>query len=307
MIRKRSYKNPQVGFTLVESLLVMTVFSMMVGFLAWVTIDSGRLANETSTDATMSSAGRTRLDSFINDVRDSSNVLASWTNPGTNTTYVSHLTNDTHVPPTYYATLVLETPSYNSSFIIPTSQQVDGTRRPKYFDHIIYQLEYAYGSPVPTYTLNRMVITDPSSARPSSPDTIVARNVSSGSFTCLVDQAFDGIGTQTLFSLKAPVSTNGGNIVTSATVGGVDQVQPTDMQYDAPTTLYPNGAMDFVTAPAAGTRIDALYSIDCSAANQGLVTGVSFDLMLAVVDPALPVSAQRQTVELSGRANLHNH
>ena len=295
------------GFTLIETLLVIGVFGMIIGLLAWLTVDTGRLGKETMMDATMSSAGRVRLDTFINDVRDSSDVLASWKDPNTNTTYTSHLTNATSSPPTYYATLILEAPAYDASNAVPTTQQPDGTLRPSYYDHIIYQMEPAASSPVPLYTLNRLVITDSHSARAAMPDTVLAQNVASVSFTCLVDQAFDGTGTQTTFSLKAPVSTSGSDVVAAATVGGATQNQPADVRYIAPATGVSNGTLLFTTAPAAGAHVDALYSVDCSAGNQGLVTGASLDLMLAVVDPSLSVAAQRQTLELSGRANLHNH
>lgn len=295
------------GFTLVETLMVMVIFGMIIGLLAWLTGDTGRLGKETMMDATMSSAGRLRLDTFINDVRDSSDVLASWKDPNTGTTYTSHLTNATSSPPTYYATLVLEAPAYDASNKISTIQQPDGTLRPSYYDHIIYQVEPVASSPLPLYTLNRLVITDGHSARIATPDTVLARDVATISFTCLVDQAFDGTGTQTIFSLKAPVSTSGSDVVAAATVGGATQNQPADVQYTAPTTAEPDGTLLFTIAPAAGAHVDALYSVDCNAGNQGLVTGVSLDLIMAMVDPSLTAAAQKQTLELSGRANLHNH
>jgi prepilin-type N-terminal cleavage/methylation domain-containing protein len=268
----------RAGFTMIETMIAAAIFGTIVFAVAWLGGEALRLSNLVTTNATMQSAGRLRLDQFMQDVQDSSAVLTSYTT-GT-TTYTSSTTG----------TLVLAAPSY--------TYDSSGNPLNTYTDHIIYHL---VGASAP-YTLNRVVLPASGSPRAAVPDTVIARNVQSATFTCLVSSTWTGDGSSTTFALDTSVAGSGATLVESVTANGA----AVSLGSGASQAHFTSSALQFGTAPADQTTIDALYSVDPSA-SASYVTGVRLDLILSTTDPSQRAAAQTQTVELSSRSNLRNH
>ena len=271
------------GFTVIESMFSMVIFAFIMSIAAWAIVDSARIGNATYASVTNETSTRQQLDKFIADAHASSSVLATYTY-GANT-YTSNTSG----------TLILKAPSYDSSGNIISNS----------YDYIVYHL---VGNAAP-YTLNRLVVVS-SGARPSSSDTVLATNVSSATFVCLVDQTMTGNGTSTNFDLNSAVAGSGSTLVTGISRngdavslgGGVSQAQ-----FVAPTTLKPLGQVQFGVAPISGATIDALYSVDPSlSANQPNITAVNLDLKVQTTNVGVAGSGT-QSDEITGRTNLHNH
>jgi prepilin-type N-terminal cleavage/methylation domain-containing protein len=278
----RRRRSRGTGFTLIETLFAVSIFGLLAALLGWMMVDTSRLSLTVSTSATLESQARIRLDMFTSDVHDASTVLASYVNNGT--TYTSNTTSS----------LVIQAPSYDS-----TGSIIAGS-----YDYTYYHL---VGSAAP-YTLNRVVMPASGSARAAVSDTVIASNVQSVNFICVVDQTWQATGS-TAFALSSQVSGSGNSLVQSATMNGaaVTLGSSGQAQFLAPTTAYPQGYLSFTNAPAVNSLIDVLYSVDPSqSANQPNITGVIMDLVVQITDTGEGRGAV-QTVEMSGRSNLHNH
>jgi len=279
--RRRSMRR---GFSALETLFSLVIFAAIMSMICWATIDTARMGGADYSSVQVETSTRHELDQFIADAHSSSNVVATYTNAGT--TYTSNISN----------TIILKAPSYDSSGNIIAAT----------YDYIVYHL---VGNAAP-YTLNRLVVTT-SGSRPSSADTVVATNVQSATFVCLVDQTMNGDGSTTQFGLNSAVFGTGSNLIESVTMtasGVALGAGASQVQFDAPVSpAYPQGSLLFGTAPASGAVIDSLYSVDPSqAANQPNITAVSLDLDIQQVNPGLGGSST-QADEITGRTNLHNH
>src|SRR5207247_1000271 len=119
------------GFSVIETVIVLSLFAVVATVLAAVTIDTSRLAKTITVQEKMQHQSRHQLDVLMRDIRDAQYVLTSYTSGAT--TYQSNTTG----------TLILQAPSYDSSGNILASNDV-----------MVYDL---VGSSAP-YTLNRLVV-----------------------------------------------------------------------------------------------------------------------------------------------------
>lgn len=284
--RSRAIRRPRTqGFTLVEVLLAVGFMILIIGSVVWMNVNMVAIAQRVAATATLQSQARLALDGMINDIHAGDQVLASYS------TYTSSTTG----------TLILEQPAYLSSGTLIAGQ----------YDHTIYHL---VGSSAP-YALNRVIFAVSGSARVSSADTVIAKNVQSLTFIGLVDQAVTGDGATTRFGMNAPITgsvatwvqsvqKNGAavTIVTSAPSAG--QVE---FLSASTTPAFPQGSILFGSAPAASDGVDQQYSVDPSiAASASQITQVTVDLHVGSTDASLGPSGI-ESVEMVNSTNLHNH
>lgn len=294
--RQRSCR---AGFTLVETLVATGLFVAILGALSWITVDTSRMGSVVTTNATLQSQGRVAIDKFVNDVHSSRQIATTYT-AADGTVYNSATGS----------CVILAAPSYAADGTIATTIDGMGNTVPINYDYIIYRLvTTAASDPNGPYTINRRVCIYSGSARPASADTIVARNVQSASFTCLVDQPFTGNGVDTQYSLNTEIDVAGLN--QGVTVNGAALVLgATTAQYAAPSstgTTTDIGTLNFASAPANGAVIDAIYPVDSTNPScPSNVNEVSLALLLAINNATIGSSAP-QTTALTGTAGLRNH
>lgn len=298
---KRRLRNRQRarrhGFTLVESLVAVVLFSLILGSLTWVTVDMTRMGDVVRTNATLQSQGRVALDRFVNDVHCSRSVLDTYTAPD-GTVYNSTA-----------SVMVLAAPSFSASGTIATVADGSGGTVPANYDYIVYRLvQTSTGSADGPYTLNRRVVITTGSARTASADTVVAKNIQSASFTCLVDQPLLCNGVDATFALKTEIDVTG--LGQAVTVNGTPIVLgSTTAQYVAPVTggNADMGTLSFTSAPANNAVVDAIYPVNpANPASQANVNAASMTLLLSVDNATLGSSAP-QTTALTATADLRNH
>ena len=277
------------GFTLVETMLVVSIFGLIVALLAGITIDTSRLSGDINAQATLQSQTRLQLDVITQDIHSSDAVLASYT-PSGGVTY----TTDTG------STLVLQLPavSADGSSTPATFANTTQTFTPNAFDVVIYHL---VGASAP-YTLNRIVLPSTGSGRAAVADTAVVFNVQSATFGYQAVRTLTGNGTQTTFSIDT-FSTPGDAVTVNGAalpqVTGSSSVPSGAVRFTAPSTL------TFGTAPAATDVVDASYPVSPASAASA-VTSISVALMVSSTNGGLRPTTT-QTVELTSAANLSNH
>lgn len=287
--RRFSSRRRLRGFTLVETLLVSLFFVIIMGLIFGINLDTARVGTIIRTSAGLQTQAHGKMDTFVNDIHDSDQILSTYTT-ASGTVYSSNT----------QSTLILEAPSYTTAGTIPTTTDSKGNVVPASYDYIVYHTVSASGSKGP-YTLNRLVETASGSARSASADTVLASNVQTATFTCLVDQPLNGNGVDTSFGLNSRLDTAGlGMAVTmngSAVSSGNGASQAQYMSPSA-TSL---GTLDFGTAPLTNAVIDAVYPVDPSnAANGGNVSQVELDLTLSAATLGSgPVTTQTLTVTSS--------
>ena len=277
------------AFTLVETMLVVSIFGLIVALLAGITIDTGRLSGDINAQATLQSQTRLQLDVITQDIRSSDAVLASYT-PSGGPTY----TTDTG------STLVLQLPavSADGSSTPATFTNATQTFTPNAFDVVIY---YIAGTSAP-YTLNRIVLPSAGSGRAAVANTAVVFNVQSATLGYQAVRTLTGNGTKTDFSIDAfstPGQTVTVNGATLPQVTGSSSVPSGEARFTAPSTL------TFGTAPAATDVVDASYPVSPASAASA-VTSIAVALMVSSTNGGLRPTTT-QTVALTSAANLSNH
>ncbi len=287
------------GFTLVEMLMASLLFALILSALGWMAVDTSRMGSVVSTNATLQSQGRIAIDRFVNDVRSSRQIVTAYTAPD-GTVYSSGTGT----------CVVLAAPSYASDGTIATTTDSAGNTVPAHYDYIVYHLvPTAAGSSSGPCQLNRRVDVYLGSARSSAPEAVIASNIQSASFTCLVDQPITGNGVDAQFFLNTLIDVSG--LGQGVTVNGVPLVLgTTTAQYAPPGSTGQTtdiGTLNFAAAPANNAVIDAIYPVDPThPASPANINEVSLALTLAVTSASLGSSAP-QTTALTGTAALRNH
>ena len=284
--RSQAFRRPRAhGFTLVEVMLAVGFLGMIIGAVAWMNVGVIAITQRVTATSTLQSQARLSLDGMISDIHSSDKVLASYGSYASGTN----------------SALILEQPAYSTNGTILAGQ----------YDHTIYHL---VGSSAP-YTLNRVVTAVSGSARVSAADIVLAKNVQSLTFTCLVDQAVTGDGTTTRFGMNATLAGTVATWVQSAQQNGtaltVVMSAPSAGQVEflsaSVTPPFPQGSVQFGSAPAPGDGVDLQYSVDPSnSTSAGQITQVTVDLHVGSTDASLGPSGT-ESVEMVDSTNLHNH
>ena len=287
--RRRPCRATARGFTLVETMIVVSVFGLILALLAGIAVDTSRLSGDINASVILQSQARLQLDVLAQDIRSSSSVLASYT-PSGGPTYVT----DTD------STLVLQLPALSgdgsstpASFAAATQ-----TWTPSASDILVYHL---VGSSAP-YTLNRVIYSSAGSGRAAQADTILVSNVQSVTFGYLGVRVLAGNGVQTAFPVDTFASPGQAVTINGAAmplVTGTAAIPAGSARFTAPNTL------TFGTAPAPTDTVDASYPLSPVSAASA-VTCVTLDLTVSSTNAGLRPTAT-QTVELTSAVNLSNH
>jgi prepilin-type N-terminal cleavage/methylation domain-containing protein len=231
----------RAAFTLIELLTGMTLVGVMTSLLTGTITSTLRVNQTIHRQTTLQMDGRLAMDRMTQDIQSASAVVAEYRSRS-GVYYRSNRTD----------TLVLKTPSYDSSNALTTGQ-----------DHIIYRLTAAATPEDGPYQLVRIVETDTDSARWGHRAKTIARNVKSAAFAYLVHQATVSNGLEANLALDAGVLGTNAGVVQKVIVGGKPLLLGVSGEANVVTsaTSAALGTLVFVQPPQNNVVIDVVYAV----------------------------------------------